>query len=100
MIIVLLANFLISLINFVEYLLFTYIILGWFIFFGAVKNKDGVFFRIYFFLFAKIEPVLSVVHKFVPPIGGFDFSIIIIGFLLHMLKILIIDLASFAMARW
>ncbi|MDR0640176.1 MAG: YggT family protein [Holosporales bacterium] len=95
--IIFLAKFLISFIRFIEYLLTVYVILGWFIFFGAVKNKDGIFFRIYFFLFARIEPLLSVLHKIIPPICGFDFSILVVFFLLQMIEYLIIALANFAL---
>ena len=35
---------LIGIMNFMEYLFMGYIILGWFIFFGVVKDRDGVFF--------------------------------------------------------
>ena len=40
------VEFLISLMNCIEYILIGYIILGWFIFFGVLKNQEGVLFRI------------------------------------------------------
>ncbi len=83
------VEILISIMNFLEYLLIGYIILGWFVFFGAIKNRDGVFFRIYVFLMSKIEPVLAVIRRFLPSVAGFDFSPLVVFLGLHFAKIIV-----------
>jgi YggT family protein len=87
----------ISIMNFFEYVLIGYIILGWFVFFGAIKDHDGIFFKIYAFLMSKIEPILLMIRKLIPPIAGFDFSPLIIFFCLHFAKAIILKL-FFALA--
>ncbi|MDR2667298.1 MAG: YggT family protein [Holosporales bacterium] len=83
--------------NFFEYVLIGYIILGWFLFFGAIKNRDGIFFKIYVFLASKIEPIFLIIRKFIPPIAGFDFSPLVIFLCLHFAKAIIFKL-FFALA--
>ena len=83
---------LIGIMNFLEYLLMGYIILGWFVFFGAVKDRDGVFFRVYVFLMSKIEPLLTFIRRYLPTIAGLDFSPLVIFVALHFAKVIIIRL--------
>ena len=83
---------LIGIMNFLEYVLIGYIILGWFVFFGAVKNRDGAFFRIYVFLMSKIEPLLAVIRRFLPTVAGLDFSPLVIFVALHIAKVVIVRL--------
>jgi YggT family protein len=82
----------VGIISFLEYALMGYIILGWFVFFGVIKDHDGVFFKIYAFLVNKIEPILLIIRKFVPPLAGFDFSPLIIFVCLHFVKAIIFKL--------
>ena len=91
-ILVALAQFLISIMDFIEYVLMGYIILGWFIFFGAVKNRAGFFFKLYVFLMTKIEPILSRIRRFLPSVAGFDFSPLFIFVALHFSKLIVIKL--------
>ena len=69
-----------------------YIILGWFVFFGAVKDRDGVFFRVYVFLMSKIEPLLTFIRQYLPTVAGLDFSPLVIFVALHFAKVIIIRL--------
>lgn len=92
MIIPLIGSVLLGVANFLEYLLIGYIILGWFIFFGAVKDRDGVFFRVYVFLMTKIEPLLSVIRRFLPSLGGLDFSPLVVFLALHFVKVLVVEI--------
>lgn len=79
----------IGLMNFLESLLIIYIIMGWFVFFGAIKDREGVLFRVYVFLMSKIEPVLTVIRRYLPSVAGFDFSPLVIFLGLHFAKVLI-----------
>ena len=83
---------LISLINVIEYLLIGYIILGWFVFFGVIKNRNGIFSKVYVFLMSKIEPMLTCIRKILPSVAGLDFSPLVVFVALHFAKILLIRL--------
>ena len=83
---------LIGIMNFLEYLLMGYIILGWFVFFGAVKDRDGVFFRVYVFLMSKIEPLLTFIRRYLPTVAGLDFSPLVIFVALHFAKVIVVRL--------
>ena len=85
----LIFHVIIEVMNFLEYLLMAYIILGWFVFFGAVKDKDGVFFRIYVFLMSKIEPLLAFIRQYLPTVAGLDFSPLVVFVGLHFTKALV-----------
>ena len=86
---VFLAHLLISVVNCIEYLLLGYIILGWIVFFGVIKNSDSIFLRVYVFLMSKIEPILAPIRRLLPTVAGLDFSPIVVFFGLHLAKILI-----------
>ncbi len=85
---------LISIIDCIQYLLMGYIILGWVVFFGLVKNREGALIKIYVFLMTKMEPILGLVRRFLPPIAGLDFSALVVFFLTHMLKILLVVIGN------
>lgn len=86
------VELLISLMNCIEYILIGYIILGWFVFFGVLKNQDNPVFRIYIFLMNKIEPLLAIIRRFIPPLMGLDFSPLVVFIGLHFAKVLIVKL--------
>lgn len=86
-------NIIISILDCIQYLLIGYIILGWIMFFGVIKNKDSILLKIYIFLMTKIEPMLSKIRKIVPPIMGFDFSPMVIFFCIYIANILIRQIA-------
>lgn len=88
-IIVLIFCIILKLIGWIEWGLMFYIILGWFIFFNAIKNRNGVFFRLYVFMASKIDPILNIFRRMLPNLGGFDFSILILFLILHFVKICI-----------
>lgn len=89
MIIFSIFGILMRLINFVEWVFIGYIILGWFVFFGAVANRKGIFFKVYIYLMEKIEPILEIFRRFLPSLGGLDLSAIVVFVLLHMAKVLL-----------
>ncbi len=86
---------LISLMNCIEYILIGYIILGWFIFFGVLKNQESVIFRIYIFLMSRIEPLLGLIRRFLPSVAGLDFSPLVVFIGLHFIKVLIVKIFFF-----
>ncbi|MDR3224659.1 MAG: YggT family protein [Holosporales bacterium] len=85
----LLLSVLLRLLGFLEYLLMGYIILSWFVIFGAIKDRDGVFFKVYAFLASKIEPCLAWIRTFIPPIAGFNLSALVVFLAIHFSKILV-----------
>lgn len=86
---------LISLMNCIEYIMVGYIILGWFIFFGVLKNQESVIFRIYIFLMSRIEPLLGLIRRFLPSVAGLDFSPLVVFIGLHFIKVLIVKIFFF-----
>lgn len=88
-----LTRFLLSLMDCVEYILIGYILMGWLIIFGIIKNSANPVMKAYFFLMTQIEPILAIVRRFVPPIFGLDFSPMVVFFALHLIKVLIYQIA-------
>jgi YggT family protein len=88
-----LVQFLISVIECLEYILMGYIILGWIVFFGLIKDRNNLLFKVYVFLMTRIEPILLMIRRFVPPLFGLDFSAMVVFFALYFVKILIVQLA-------
>ena len=79
-----------------ESILSFYILLQWvFILFSI--NNDSIFYRIYQFLNVRIEPIFGYFRKFLPPIGGFDFSVLILFFGLDVVRRLISMLFMYLM---
>ncbi|MBR1479464.1 MAG: YggT family protein [Alphaproteobacteria bacterium] len=73
-----LFHMLFGLLRCIEWALMGYIILGWCVFFGAVKDREGVFFKVYVFLMSKLEPLLGFIRQFLPSLGGFDLSPLVV----------------------
>ncbi len=76
---------LISVIYCFEAVLSFYILLQWsFILFSI--SEDSIFYKLYVLLNIRIEPIFGYFRKFVKPIGGFDFSALILFFGLDALR--------------
>jgi YggT family protein len=88
----LLIEIILGIADIIEYMLIGYIILGWIIFFGIVSNRDGMLFRVYVFLMSKIEPILSIIRRFLPTIAGLDFSPLVIFLGMHFIKVMLVRL--------
>lgn len=88
-----LIRFIISVMDCIGYILVGYIILGWFVFFGVIKNPNNPLLKIYLFLMTKIEPLLAIIRGFIPPVFGLDFSAMVVFFGLYLAKIIIVQLA-------
>ncbi|MDR1365459.1 MAG: YggT family protein [Holosporales bacterium] len=87
-----LIGILYEVVKLIEYLLYGYIILGWFVLFGVLKNRSGFFFNAYVFLVGKIEPLLSEIRRVIPPIVGLDLSVLAVCLVLHFVKILLVNM--------
>lgn len=88
-----LIGFIISVMDCIGYILVGYIILGWFVFFGVIKNSNNPLLKIYLFLMTKIEPFLAIIRGFIPPVFGLDFSAMLVFFGLYLAKIIVVQLA-------
>ena len=71
-----------------ESILTFYILLQLAIIFFPTRD-DNIFHKIYAFLNVRIEPIFAYFRKFLPPIGIFDFSALILFFGLDMIRRLI-----------
>lgn len=78
--------------NCVECVLTVYILLGWLVAYGILKNIDNAGFKLYIFLMDRIEPVLSVIRRVIPPLFGLDFSTLIVFFAIHIIKLIIVHI--------
>lgn len=90
LLILLIFELLLSLLNCLEYILIGYVMLGWCVFFGLLKSRENVFFRIYIFLMTHLEPIFAVIRRFLPSVFGLDFSPIVAFFILHLMRVLIV----------
>ena len=54
--------------------IFIYIILGWLEYFGVINRYNQFVYNIHTVLSRIIEPALNGIRRFLPSIGGFDFS--------------------------
>lgn len=85
----LIGEFIFTILDVLYYMLMFYIIIGWVIFFGGIRNPANPFLRLYFFLVAKIEPILGKIRMVVPPIMGLDFSPLALFFIIYLLQVLV-----------
>jgi uncharacterized protein YggT (Ycf19 family) len=79
-------SIIIFLLTCIQYVFSIYIILGILAFLGRPRSKAWLIFRLYIFLGSKIEPYLSFVRSFIPPIGRIDFSAGIVFLAAKILK--------------
>jgi uncharacterized protein YggT (Ycf19 family) len=61
---------------------------------GVFKNIDNIIFKLYIFLMDRIEPILSLFRRFIPPVFGVDLSTLIVFLAIHMLKTIIIQMCN------
>lgn len=70
------VNLIVTLIQLYSYALFAQIILFWLIYFKIVNPYQPFVAKVYTFLNKIIEPALSRIRKFLPPMNGVDLSAI------------------------
>ena len=71
------AHFLIPIISAYVFLLFIYIIMGWLTAFGVINMRNPNVRQIYMILERIANFTLDPIRRFIPPIGGLDFSPIV-----------------------
>lgn len=68
----------IRVINLYKFAIFIWIIAGWLIHFGVLNTSNRLVGEVYRFLTKVCEPPMTWVQRFIPPIGGFDLSPIVV----------------------
>lgn len=71
-------------------LLIIYIVLGWLVSFNVVNNSNRFVYMIGQSLSQLLEPMLRPIRRFLPAMGGLDFSPIVLLLALHFLRIFIL----------
>lgn len=69
-------------------------ILSWLIFFNVFDRYNRFVYSLQGFLFRITEPLLAPLRRFLPDLGGFDVSPLILLFILHFLSDVLIRLLS------
>ncbi|WP_255376992.1 YggT family protein [Collinsella sp. An7] len=82
-----LAQLVSTLVNFYEMLLLVYIILTWF-----PLREGGIVYDIAMVLRSLCEPFLGIFRRFIPPMGGIDFSPVIAVLALNVVARLVIGI--------
>ena len=81
-----------------ESILSFYILLQWALILFSL-SESSIFYKIYSFLMVRLEPILLYFRRFVPPIFGIDFSVLIIFFGLDAIRRLISILFTYLLTR-
>lgn len=74
------VSILLRLIDFYEMLIFVWVLLSW------VPNAGGILEELKSMLDSLCEPFVGVFRRFIPPLGGLDFSPVIAVFALSLLS--------------
>lgn len=74
------------LLNFYIFTIFVYFITRLLVNFGSISAHNPVVQFILQIGSAIIEPVLKPIRRFVPPINGMDFSLLVLGICLYVLQ--------------
>lgn len=79
-----------TLFSLINTLLIIYIILGWLVSFNVVNNSNRFVYMVGQSLAQLLEPMLRPIRRFLPAMGGLDFSPIVLLIALHFLRIFIL----------
>lgn len=86
-----LAQILLMALDFAFYILIAHIIMSWLINFDVLNTRQPLVAQIWFGLNRLLEPIYGPIRRLLPPMGGLDFTPIIVIFGIHALRILIIN---------
>ena len=75
-----LLTVIIRMINLYQFLLIVYVIMGWLEAFNVLNRYNRVVYSVHTVLFRLIEPLLSPFRRFLPELGGVDFSPLVLVF--------------------
>ena len=78
------ALIILDVVRFYEVLIFIYVLMSWF-------PIRGIFYDIYRMLGSLAEPYIGIFRRFIPPMGGLDFS--------PFVAILVLEFVRVALAR-
>jgi len=78
------ALIILDVVRFYEVLIFIYVLMSWF-------PIQGIFYDIYCTLGSLAEPYIGIFRRFIPPMGGLDFS--------PWVAILVLEFVRVALAR-
>ena len=80
------VNLVTSILSIYSFLLLAYIILYYLLMFKIVNPYSQIVVRLNSFLSKIIEPILSKIRKYIPPIAGIDISMIIVFLIINFIK--------------
>lgn len=75
-----LLTVIIKIIDLYQFLLIVYVIMGWLEVFNVLNRYNRFVYSIHTVLFRLIEPLLSPIRRFLPDLGGVDFSPLVLIF--------------------
>jgi YggT family protein len=77
---------LIKIVDLYQFFLIIYVVLGWLEVFNVVNRYNRFVYGIHTILFRLIEPVLTPIRRFLPDMGGIDFSPLVLIFGLYFIQ--------------
>lgn len=81
-----LLTVIIKIIDLYQFLLIIYVIMGWLEAFNVLNRYNRLVYSIHTVLFRLIEPVLSPIRRFLPDLGGVDFSPLVLIFVIYFIQ--------------
>ena len=88
-----LLNLLDTALDFLRYLLFAYIILGWLEALDIINRHNKFVYGIHNFLFRILEPILGKIRRFMPDLGGIDLSPLVLVLAIIFIRGVIVQIA-------
>ncbi len=80
----------ITVLDIYTFVIFALVILSWLIAFNVVNRSNQFVYMVERFLVGVTEPLLAPIRRFIPPLGGFDISPIILLLVIYFLRVLIV----------
>ncbi len=77
---------LIKIVDLYQFLLIIYVILGWLEVFNVINRYNRFVYSLHTILFRLIEPALTPIRRFLPDMGGIDFSPLVLIFGLYFIQ--------------
>lgn len=77
---------LIACIDLYQFIVFAAVIMSLLLYFNILNRSSQVVYKINYFLSRLTEPLFAKIRKYIPPVGGFDLSPIIVLLALGFLK--------------
>jgi YggT family protein len=72
--------------NIYEVFLLGYVVFGWLEYFGVINRYNPLVYVVHNFLFAITEPLLRPIRQFLPSVGDFDLSPVILVVLIYFIE--------------